>query len=119
MHGPGHLMAVETVEYLAMCKRMIRAAGRRVADSDEVELSELLTLRAELETAIETAVRGQRANYGRSWAYVARGLGVTRQAAQARYGHKLETAGKCPSCKSILWCEDGTVQPCDVCLVLA
>lgn len=79
-------MSIETPEYAAMLKRMIRAYGRRVADADDVDLAQMLELRAELETAISAAVAGQRERHGRSWAEIARGLGVTRQAAQMRYG---------------------------------
>lgn len=68
-----------------MVRRMIRAGGKRVADGDEVDLEDLLTLRDEVDAAIESAVAGQRRR-GESWAYIGRGLGVTRQAAQMRYG---------------------------------
>lgn len=76
---------VETTEYGKMVKRMIRAYSRRVADADDVDLAEMCELRDVLEQAIADAVRGQREHHGRSWGDVARGLGVTRQAAQMRY----------------------------------
>lgn len=66
---------------------MIRAAGRRVAESDEFELAELIAMRDELNQAIQTAVDGQLAT-GRSWAAIAVATGTTRQAAQMRYGRK-------------------------------
>lgn len=69
-----------------MLRRMIRAYGRRVADADDVDLAEMVALRAQLDEAIAAAVRGQREHHGASWADVARGLGTTRQAAQMRYG---------------------------------
>ncbi|MDF1705076.1 MAG: hypothetical protein P1U38_09905 [Aeromicrobium sp.] len=75
----------EIPEYIGMVRRMLRAAGRRVAQGDEVDLRDLLTLRDEVERAIETAVRGQYVDQDHSWAYIAHGLGVTRQAAQMRY----------------------------------
>ncbi|MDL9978859.1 hypothetical protein [Microbacterium candidum] len=75
----------ETMDYLAAARRFIRAAGVRVADSDEWELAELVALRAELEAAIVRGVSGQRSR-GRSWAYVGAALGITRQSAQERYG---------------------------------
>ena len=84
-------MAVETTEYLGMLRRMIRAAGRRVADADELEMAALLELRDELETAVRLAVLGQRATLGRSWAWVGSALGITRQAAQQRYGRTTPT----------------------------
>lgn len=78
----------ETPEYAAMVGRIIRAHGRRVADADPEDLVDLINLRDELDEAIKRAVWGQKAN-GFSWAQIARCLGVTRQAAQMRYGEKL------------------------------
>lgn len=75
----------ETTEYLAAARRFIRAAGRRVAEADEVELGLLLELRHDLDVAITDAVNGQRAR-GMSWAYIAAAMGTTRQAAHARFG---------------------------------
>lgn len=80
-------MSVETSEFASMLRRMIRAYSRRVADADDVDLAVMVSLRDELEAAIAAAVHGQRELHGASWADVARGLGVTRQAAQKRYGH--------------------------------
>lgn len=73
-------------EYIGMLRRMIRAGGRRIGDADEVDLQDFLTLRHALEEAIAEAVKGQR-RAGHSWAYIGRGLGVTKQAAQMRYGY--------------------------------
>lgn len=75
----------ETGEYLAMLRRMVRAAGRRVADADEVDLAQLIAIQAELDTAIATAVEGMRAR-DLSWAYIASATGTTRQAAFKRWG---------------------------------
>lgn len=77
----------ETTEYLAMLRRLFRAAARRVADADEVELRELLELRDEFDTAIGDAIAGMRAR-GMSWAYIAQATGTTRQAAQMRWGRR-------------------------------
>lgn len=74
----------ETMDMLAGARRFIRAAGRRVADADEVELRELLALEAVLAEAIQTAVDGQRAR-GMSWAYIALATGTTRAAAFQRF----------------------------------
>lgn len=76
---------VETIPYIRALCRMIRAAGRRAADGDEPELRALVQLRDEVEMAIQDAVRGQ-ATAGRSWSFIAEGLGTTRQAAHKRYG---------------------------------
>ena len=77
---------VENTDYTAFARRIIRAAGRRIADGDVEGLPELLTLTAELNTAIDTAVTGLR-HHGYSWAEIATRLGITRQAAQQRWGH--------------------------------
>lgn len=76
---------VETIPYIRALCRMIRAAGRRAADGDEPELQALVELRAEVEAAIQVAAQGQ-ANSGRSWSFIAEGLGTTRQGAHKRYG---------------------------------
>jgi hypothetical protein len=83
-------VSIETPEYAAMLRRMIRAYGRRVGEADDVDLAEMVAMREVLEEAIADAVAGQRANYDRSWAEVARGLGVSRQYAQRRYGSGAE-----------------------------
>lgn len=79
-------MAVETIEYLGAAKRFIRAAGRRVAEADEIELQDLLALQDVLDAAIQEAVDGIVSRT--SWAYVARATGRTRQAAFQRWGTK-------------------------------
>ena len=78
-------MSVETGEFLAMVRRMLRAAGRRVAEADEVELADLATLRTEIETVIASAVDTWR-KQGRSWATIGDALGISKQGAQQRYG---------------------------------
>lgn len=75
---------VETPEYAAMVRRMIRAHGRRVAEADPEDLVELLELQVELNAAVATAVAGQR-HRGASWGVLGAALGITRQAAQQRY----------------------------------
>ncbi len=75
---------VETMDYLSMLRRMLAAAGRRVADADEPELASLLALRADLDQAIQVAVDGQRST-GRSWAAIGLAAGMTRQAAHERW----------------------------------
>ena len=72
------------MDYLGAARRFIRAAGRRVGECDEAELAELLSLQADLNDAIKTAINGQRA-YGKSWADIARGTGTTREAAFQRW----------------------------------
>jgi hypothetical protein len=72
------------MDYITMLQRMIRSAGARVADSDEVELSAFLGVQATLDEAIASAVRGQHARTN-SWAYIALAAGTTRQAAFKRW----------------------------------
>lgn len=78
-------MSVETGEFLAMVRRMLRAAGRRVAESDEVELSDLAALRDDVDQVIAAAVQGWRTR-GESWAIIGAALGISKQGAQKRYG---------------------------------
>ena len=77
---------VETPDYVAMLCRMVRAAGRRVADGDPKDLALLLQVQAELDAAIAAGVRGMRESSDRSWSEIARALGVTKQAAAQRWG---------------------------------
>lgn len=70
--------------YFDGVSRMIRAAGRRVADSDPEDLVELVALQAALDAALAAAVEGQRDRY--SLAQIARGLGVSKQAVAQRWG---------------------------------
>lgn len=79
---------VETLDYVAFAKRVIRGAGKRVAQGYGRELAELLSLRDEVESAIATAVGGMR-EQGHSWQYIADGLGITRQSAHQRYAERI------------------------------
>jgi hypothetical protein len=83
---------VETGEYVAFARRIIRAAGERVAQADDWELSELLSLRDDVEAAIARGVDGLR-EQGHSWQYIGTALGIRRQSAQERYGRTPERGG--------------------------
>jgi hypothetical protein len=76
---------VENPEFAAFGRRIIRAHGRRVAAGDVEGLADLLGLTDELEEATQAAVDGLR-RHGYSWAEIASRLGLTRQAAQQRWG---------------------------------
>ena len=76
---------VENGEYAAFARRVLRAYARRVADGDVEALTLMLGLSAEIDTAITEAVKGLRA-FGYSWAEIGSRLGITRQAAQQRWG---------------------------------
>lgn len=75
-------------EYFAFARRLARAFGRRVADSDPDDLLLLLELRDEVDQAIGLAVIGQR-RAGFSWQQIGEALGMTKQAAYARWAHLL------------------------------
>jgi hypothetical protein len=76
---------VENDEYAAFARRIMRAYGRRVAAGDVEALTDLIALGRDIEYATDTAVAGLRA-HGYSWAEIAARIGVTRQAAQQRWG---------------------------------
>ena len=76
---------VENDEFAAFTRRILRAYARRVATGDVEALTLMLGLSAELDTAIGQAVTGLR-GFGYSWAEIGNRLGITRQAAQQRWG---------------------------------
>jgi hypothetical protein len=76
---------VENKDFNAFARRIIRAYGRRVAEGDVEALPELIQLSASVDEAITDAVKGLR-SYGYSWSEIADRIGLTRQAAQQRWG---------------------------------
>jgi hypothetical protein len=76
---------VENDDYAAFARRILRAYARRVADGDVEALTLMLGLSAEIDTVIGQAVTGLR-QFGYSWADIGSRLGITRQAAQQRWG---------------------------------
>ena len=76
---------VENDEYAAFARRVVRAYARRVGTGDVEALPAMVALSAELDTAIGQAVCGLR-GFGYSWAEIAARIGVSRQAAQQRWG---------------------------------
>jgi hypothetical protein len=76
---------VENDEYSAFVRRILRAYARRVGDGDVEALALMLGLAEEIDTAIAEAVKGLR-SCGYSWAEIGARLGITRQAAQQRWG---------------------------------
>ena len=77
--------SVENDEYGAFVRRILHAYSRRVGDGDVEALALMLGLAEEIDTAIAEAVKGLRA-FGYSWAEIGSRLGITRQAAQQRWG---------------------------------
>jgi hypothetical protein len=76
---------VANSDYQAMVGRILRAYGRRVASADPEALAELVALRDQLDTAIDAGVAGLR-TAGYSWAAIGAPMGMSRQAAQQRWG---------------------------------
>jgi hypothetical protein len=78
---------VENDEYAAFVSRILAAYARRIATPGDIEaLNPLLSLAADIDTAARQAVTGLRERHGYSWADIGSRLGVTRQAAQQRWG---------------------------------
>jgi len=75
----------ENDEYAAFARRVLRAWARRVAAGDIDAITDMAAAVGELEDAIRQGVAGLRGK-GYSWAEIAARLGVTRQAAQQRWG---------------------------------
>jgi hypothetical protein len=76
---------VENDDYAAFTRRVLRAYARRVAGGDVEALIAMTSLAQDLDAAIAQAVTGLR-GFGYSWADIGSRLGITRQAAQQRWG---------------------------------
>ncbi|MEU8427524.1 hypothetical protein [Micromonospora sp. NPDC048887] len=76
---------VENDAFAAFARRIIRAHGRRVATGDVEALRDLVALSSVIDDAIGEAVVGLR-QFGYSWAEIGSRLGISRQAAQQRWG---------------------------------
>ena len=87
---------VESIDFLAMVRRIVRAAGARVGQSDVDELRALVAIRADLDAAIVEAVRGLR-NAGYTWESIGAELGITRQAALMYFNPRLKEGGDEPA----------------------
>ncbi|MDR7273606.1 hypothetical protein [Catenuloplanes atrovinosus] len=81
----------ENSEFDAFTRRIIRAFARRVAGGDIEALPALLRLQNAVDSAVEEAVKGLRSgDRPYSWQDIASRLGVSRQAAQMRFGKRSE-----------------------------
>lgn len=77
---------VETPDFVRFARRVIAAAGERVAARDPSELADIAALHGAVDDALEAAVAGLRDEpHPYSWADIARPLGITRQAAMQRW----------------------------------
>ena len=77
---------VENDDYAAFVQRVIRAYSRRIACGDIDALTAMAAQSADLDHAVYGAITALRARHGYSWADIGRALGITRQAAQKRWG---------------------------------
>lgn len=75
---------IENDAYLAMCRRILKSAGKRVSDSDPDTLAELVQLREVLEEQIHAAANALN-EQGYSWEQIAKPLGMSRVAAHQRF----------------------------------
>jgi hypothetical protein len=83
--------AVETREFDAFVRRILAAYARRVAAGDVEALAALVALSAEVDAVTRLAVAGlRRPPYGYSWSEIAERLGISKQAAQQRYGDRTD-----------------------------
>ena len=76
----------ENDEYAAFLTRALRAYSRRIATGDIDALTAIATLATDLDHAMTEAITELRARHGYSWADIGTRLGITRQAAQQRWG---------------------------------
>jgi len=79
-------MKCETIDFLKMLVRMIKAAAKRVGNGDEHELAALYSAKIEMDNHLQAAIQLQ-LSQGKSWADIGKALGMTRQGAQRRFGH--------------------------------
>lgn len=75
----------EALDMAAFNRRIMRGMVRRAAEGDRDVLVALAQTQVDLDAAMRDAIAALR-DKGCSWADVARELGITRQAAQQRYG---------------------------------
>ena len=80
---------VENPQYAAFIRRIVAAYARRVAAGDVEALRHMVALRTDVDTAVRAAVEGLR-SIGYSWSEIGFRLGVSKQAAQMRYGDPAE-----------------------------
>lgn len=78
---------VENPEYAAFARRILTAYARRIAAGDIESLTLMAELADTIDISIRAAVTGLR-EHGYSWAEIGSRLGVTRQAAQQRWGNR-------------------------------
>jgi hypothetical protein len=80
---------VENNEYASFARRVLKGYARRVAAGDLEALRELTVFVADVDDATRVAVAGLR-RFGYSWFDIASQLGISKQAAQQRWGTPTE-----------------------------
>src|SRR5215475_12519227 len=80
---------VENPEYASFARRVVKAYARRVADGDIAALRELVVFVTDVDDATRVAVAGLR-RWGYSWFDIATQVGMSKQAAQQRWGTPTE-----------------------------
>lgn len=86
---------VQNEQYAVFTRRILRAYACRVAAGDIEAITHLAALAEETDTAIRQAITGLR-GHGYSWTEIGARLGVTRQAAQQRWGTQPTCGGDAP-----------------------
>ena len=82
---------VENSAFDAFVRRILAAYARRVAAGDVEALRSLAQLSSEVDAVCRLAVAGLRQSpYSYSWSEIADRLGVSKQAAQMRYGERTD-----------------------------
>src|SRR5262249_8510881 len=76
---------VENSEYASFPRRVLKGYARRVAAGDIAALSELAVFVSDVDDATRVAVAGLR-RFGYSWLDIAEQVGISKQAAQQRWG---------------------------------
>src|SRR3954470_10217134 len=83
--------AVENAKFDAFVRRILWAYAGRVAAGDVEALTSLSQLSSEVDAVTRLAVAGLRkAPYSYSWSEIADRLGISKQAAQQRYGERTD-----------------------------
>lgn len=76
---------VESEEFIAFCRRIVRAMGRRAVVADPEDFAMLAGLADDLNKVVADAAAGLY-DAGYSWAEIGASLNITRQAARQRWG---------------------------------
>lgn len=87
--APRSRRVTENDDFAAFTRRIMAAHGRRIGRGDVEGLRDLAALSRAADEALRMAVRSLKKD-GYSWGEIADRLGVTRQAAQQRFGRSSE-----------------------------